>query len=333
MTLTQIRYLLAIVDAELNISLAATRVHATQPGISRQLKLLEEELGFQVFERRGKSLERTTAAGVRLIERARIILGEVRNVEAIAANHRRETRGVLRVATTQTLGRFVLPPALQRLRARFPNVQLRLHPGGEDECLAMLARDEIDLALVSTEGERPSSGLAIPLFFWNRTLVALPDHLFAVRRDPITLADVALVPLIAADVATHADYKIGRTFREHGLEPNIICTARDADTIKTFVRLGLGVGLIAEMALLKSDEDLVDLGAGHLFARCTTWAVLRSDRIQRDYLFELLRELSPGLPRDEVHRVLAGERDIELSGNVSHWRDMNPTDSSRKARI
>lgn len=321
MTLTQLRYLLAIVDAQLNISLAARRVNATQPGLSRQLKSIEDELGFQVFVRRGKSLEQLTRSGAELIERVRVILGEIHNIEAIAANHRQESRGLLRIAATQALGRFVLPPALGRLRARFGGVQVRLHPGGEAECLGMLDRDQIDLALVSTEGERPACDVAIPLFFWNRAAVALKGHPFATTQP--TLADLAQVPLIAAESLTDWHRKLGRAFHERGLTPNITCTARDADTIKTFVRLGLGVGLLAEMALTREDGDLIDLDAGHLFPTCITWAIVRGDRVQRDYMFELLHELAPSLPRERVRDILAGERDHDLTGTIAHWRDMH----------
>jgi DNA-binding transcriptional LysR family regulator len=323
MTLTQLRYLLAIVDANLNISLAATRVNATQPGLSRQIKGLEEELGFQIFVRHGKSLSQLTASGAEMVERARVILGEVRNIDIIAANHRRDSRGVLRVAMTQTLGRFVLPPALHRLRARFAGVQVRLRPGGEQECLAMLERDEIDLALVSTEGEWPAGDVAIPLFHWRRAVIATAAHPLAAASSPVTLAALAQHPLIGAESAAHALYKIGRVFHAHGLVPTISCTARDADTIKTFVRLDLGIGIVAEMALTPEDADLVDLRAGDLFPTCTTWAVLRADRIQRDYLFELLRELTPFLPIQDIQQIMAGARDVDLTGKVRSWRSLS----------
>ncbi|MBC2666074.1 LysR family transcriptional regulator [Novosphingobium flavum] len=319
MTLNQLRTLLAIADAELNISLAAARLNATQPALSRQLRQIEEELGFQVFVRHGKSLAQITRAGGEVLARARAVLGEVRNIEALAANHRRETRGTLRVATTQALGRFVLPAALGRLRARFGAVQLRLRPGGGEECLDLLERDEIDLALVSTEGERPAGDVALPLFRWNRALVALPGHPLAGGNAPLSLTQIAQYPLIAADTATQADFKMGRAFREAGIEPNIACTARDADTIKTFVRLDLGIGIVAEMALTPEDEDLVRLPAAHVFPGCITWAILRSDRIQRDYVFELLRELAPTLSREEIDRVIHGERGLDLTSRIAHW--------------
>lgn len=322
MTLNQLRYLLAIVDANFNISLAAARTNATQPGISRQLKLIEEELGFRVFARKGKNLQRLTRAGEELIARARAIVGEIRNIETLAANHREETRGLLRLAATQTLGRYVLPSALLRLRARFGGVQVRLRPGGQDECLDLLDRDEIDLALVSTEGSRPPGDVAIPLFHWNRAVIAPRTSALAARAGKLTLAELAALPLVAADAATHSQYKVGRVFHDAGLVPNIACTARDADTIKAFVRLDLGTGIVAEMALLPADDDLVDLGGSALFPLCTTWAILRSDRIQRDYLFELLRELAPMLPREDILALIEGAEPDDLTAKVLHWRMM-----------
>lgn len=322
MKLSQLRYLLAIVDSGLNISVAALRLNATQPGISRQLKQMEDELGFQVFVRKGKALAQLTGAGAALVERARLILGEVHNIEAIAANHRHETRGTLRIAATQALGRFVLPPALGRLRARFGNLQFRLRPGGgEQECVDLLERDEIDLALISTEGERPAQDLAIPLFRWNRAFIAGRGHALCARAGALTLADIAAFPLIAAETATDLNHKVGRAFHAEGLSPDIACTARDADTIKTLVRLELGLGLVAEMALTPEDRDLVDLAAGHLLPSCITWAVLRHDRIQRDYVSELISDLAPGLSREDVRRAVRGDALGELIDRIRWWRE------------
>ncbi|RVU03233.1 LysR family transcriptional regulator [Novosphingobium umbonatum] len=307
MNLAQMRSLLAIMDADCNISLAASRLNATQPALSRQLKQLEEELGFQIFLRRGKSLGQPTPSGAAVLGHARKLLGEMANIETLAANHRRETRGLMRIAATQTLGRFVLPPALRRLKRRFADLQFRLHPGGEGECIAMLERDEIDLALVSTEGERPAAFAAIPLFSWQRVLVVPAAHSWAMRERPVTLAELADVPLVAAETITRHDYKLGRSFHAAGLHPTIACTARDADTMKTFVRMDLGVGVMAEMALTEQDADLIALPTGHLFPGCITWALLRGDRIQRDFIFELLRELAPTLSIEAIDKALQGD--------------------------
>jgi LysR family cys regulon transcriptional activator len=323
MTLNQLRCLLAIAECDLNISMAARQLNTTQPAVSRQLKQIEEELGFQVFMRRGKSLVRPTGSGVPLLERARAILGEVRNIDAIAANHRNETRGTLRVAATQALGRFVLPPALERLRRRFEGVRFRLRPGDGAECLELLGRDEIDLGLVSTEGERPPCDIAIPLFTWRRAVIAPCDHPLAREtartEQPLTLARLAEFPLIAAETATDPRTKLGRAFHLAGLEPDIVCTARDADTILTFVRNGFGVGLIAEMALAGSNDDLADLGGRDLFPLCTTWAILRADRIQRDYVFELLKALAPGLDQARIDQIMAGDGRASPADEAGRW--------------
>ena len=324
MTLTQLRCLVAIVDANRNMSVAAMRMGATQPGLSRQLRQIEDELGFQIFVRRGKALDRVTANGTALIERARAILGEVRNIDVLAANHRGDTRGTLRIAATQALSRFVLPPALDQLRARFDEVRFRLRPGDEDECLAMLARDEIDLGLVSTEGERPPCAVAIPLFRWERALIVPRNHVLVTAALPLTLEMIAEHPIIAAESATNPQTKLGRAFHAQNLTPDIVCTARDADSIKTFVRRGFGVGLVAEMALTQDDDDLADLDGRGLFPRCITWAILRPDRIQRDYVFELLRTLAPTLSGDSIDRMIGGMSDPESAAYIPSWDALRP---------
>jgi len=320
MTLIQLRYLVAIVDAKLNIGVAATRVNATQPGISKQLKQIEDELGFQVFIRKGKRLESTTDGGGAVIERARVILAEIENIRAVAANHVNQTRGQLRIATTQTQIRFVLPPALSRLKARYPDVSARLTPASEPEALAMLDRDQADLAIVSTIGARPSGEIALPLYRWQRMLITPRNHPLTVLTRPLTLADLAVTPLVTYESALQPDSSVSQAFQAKKLTPNFACTTRDADTIKTCVRSGLGVGIVAEMALGPVDVDLIQRPADDLFATCTTWLVLRRDRVHRNYLFELLGVLAPHLARDQIHAALHGAFDEALPAQAPAWR-------------
>ncbi|WP_157515337.1 LysR family transcriptional regulator, partial [Luteimonas abyssi] len=162
MTLSQLRYLVAIVDAGLNITLAAERVHATQPGLSKQLKQLEDELGFQLFVRRGRNLERIAPAGVPVVEHARRVLAEVANIRAYAANERGEHRGRLALATTHTQARYVLPTVIAAIRRAFPQVDVDLQAASDADVLQRLAQADADLALISTAGEVPEHGLAVP---------------------------------------------------------------------------------------------------------------------------------------------------------------------------
>ena len=169
MTLTQLRYLVAIADAELNITLAATRVHATQPGLSKQLKQLEDELGFLLFVRKGRSLESVTPAGEEVINRARSVLAEANNIRTYAANQRRESHGQLILTTTHTQARFVLPPAVARIKLAYPQVSVHLQQAAESDALDLLSQGDADIAIISTAGGEPSTGIAVPLYRWRRS--------------------------------------------------------------------------------------------------------------------------------------------------------------------
>jgi Transcriptional regulator len=176
MTLTQLRYLVAIADAELNITLAATRVHATQPGLSKQLKQLEDELGFLLFVRKGRSLESVTPAGVEVIARARAVLAEANNIRTYAANQRRESQGQLVLTTTHTQARFVLPPAVARIKQAYPQVSVHLQQAAESDALDLLSQGDADIAVVSTAGSEPGAGIAIPLYRWRRLVLVPKGH-------------------------------------------------------------------------------------------------------------------------------------------------------------
>jgi LysR family transcriptional regulator, cys regulon transcriptional activator len=199
MTLVQLRYLVAIADAGLNITLAAQHVHATQPGLSKQLKQLEDELGFRLFTRKGKSLDAVTHAGRQVLERARIILAEAANIRAIAANLRHEAHGQLRIATTHTQARFALPAALAAFNLAYPQVTVHLQPGRDADVLALLEAGRVDMAVISTAGAPPTVGIALPAYRWHRVVLAPSDHALAGRSRPPTLAELATLPLISYD--------------------------------------------------------------------------------------------------------------------------------------
>lgn len=307
MTLTQLRYVVAIADAGLNITLAADHVHATQPGLSKQLKQLEDELGFQLFARKGRSLDSITPQGAQVILRARIIIAEAVNIRSIAANLRSDDQGELSIATTHTQARFVLPGAVGALKRRYPEVSVHLKQHGDAQVMDLLERGQVDLAIVSTAGEPPADGLAVPLFRWHRAVIAPRDHpLGELGRAP-TIVEIARYPLVSYESSMRPDSSLRRAFVDAGLLPNFACTARDADLIKTYVRAGLGVGVLAQMAMTAEDEvDLRQFEAGSLFPECTTWLVLRRDRVLRDYAIALVELVAPQIDGRELRRVLAG---------------------------
>ena len=307
MTLTQLRYLVAIADSGLNITLAAEKVHATQPGLSKQLKQLEDELGFLLFQRKGRSLEAITPAGQDVLAHARRVLAEAGNIRAYAANERGEKHGRLTLVTTHTQARFVLPPAIAHLARKFPDVSIHLQPASEGEVLNALAQGQADFAVVSTAGEIPQGGLAVPLYRWRRQVLVPAAHALAKLQRAPTLAELADQPLISYESTNKPESSLRRAFAAAGLEPQIAMTARDADLIKTYVRAGLGVGLLAEMAVSPRDDgDLRALPAPAAVPECTSWAVLPRERVLRDYALELLLALAPQLDRADLKRAVAG---------------------------
>ncbi|MEI7037033.1 LysR substrate-binding domain-containing protein [Fulvimonas yonginensis] len=321
MTLVQLRYLVAIADAGLNITLAAERVHATQPGLSKQLKQLEDELGFRLFVRKGKSLDAVTQAGREVLERARTILAEAANIRAIAANLRNETQGELRIATTHTQARFALPAPIAALSLAYPQVSVHLQPGQDTDVLNQLEAGRVDLAVISTAGAPPATGIALPAYRWHRVVVAPAGHALARRGLPPTLAELAAQPLISYDSSLRPESSLRHAFETAGLQPLIAMTAGDADLIKTYVRAGLGIGVLAEMAILGTDADLQVLPADHLFPQCTTWIVLRRETVLREYVLEFIARFAPHLDRREVVRALAMDAPPPAWAHVPHWRE------------
>ncbi|AJQ82372.1 LysR family transcriptional regulator [Xanthomonas oryzae pv. oryzae] len=308
MTLTQLRYLVAIADAELNITLAAGRVHATQPGLSKQLKQLEDELGFLLFVRKGRSLDGATPAGVEVIERARAVLSEVNNIRTYAANQRRESQGQLTLTTTHTQARFVLPPAVAQIKNAYPQVSVHLQQAAESAALDLLGQGDADIAVVSTAGGEPSAGIAVPLYRWRRLVVVPRGHALDHPRTAPDMHALSEHPLISYDSSTRPGSSLQRAFAQMGLEPSIALTALDADLIKTYVRAGLGVGLVAEMAVNAFDKDLRAWPAPAPIAECIAWAVLPRDRVLRDYALDLVHVLAPQIDKRDLRRVLDGNQ-------------------------
>lgn len=312
MTLTQLRYLVAIADSGFNITQAAERVHATQPGLSKQLKQLEDELGFQLFLRKGRSLEGVAPAGVRVIEHARKILAEAANIRSYAANERGEHVGRLLLATTHTQARYVLPPVIAAIKREFPQVSVDLQAAGDAEVLQKLAHDDADLALISSAGAVPTGGLAVPLYRWRRVLLVPSAHPLASLGRAPTLAELARHPLISYESSTNADSSLQRTFASAGVAPQVAMTARDANLIKTYVRAGLGAGLLAEMAIgSREDADLRLLPAPEALPECITWAVIPRGRVLREYALALLHALAPQIDRRDLRRVLEGNLEAD----------------------
>lgn len=319
MTLTQLRYLVAIADSGLNITMAAERVNGTQPGLSKQIKQLEDELGFSLFIRGARSLESMTQAGEMVVEHARLLLMQAKNIKALAANLRKDDDGELRIATTHTQARYALPMALTAFNKQFPDIAVHLTPGSDIESLSRLDRDEADIAVISTAGRQPPPGyIALPLYRWDRIILTSRSHPLAQSLTPIGLEDLSPYPLVSYESSKSPESSLRQAFDAKNLAVNMAMTARDSDLIKTYVRAGFGVGIVAEMAYGRDDGDLMRIDADELLPQCTTWLLLRKDRLLRNFTLSLVQRLIPGLHADDMQRLLRQE--IPVTIDAPHWR-------------
>ncbi|MDH3612581.1 MAG: HTH-type transcriptional regulator CysB [Gammaproteobacteria bacterium] len=314
MKLQQLKYLLAIVDNGLNITAAAEKLYTSQPGVSKQLKLLEEELGLQLFVRKGKSLGGITAAGQQVIDRARLILQEVDNIRSLASDYYREEEGVLSIATTHTQARYVLPDVIREFRDRYPQVSLNLHQGTSEQIADMVTANEVDFAIATGSHELFSDLLLIPSYHWDRKIIVPKGHELAALDRKLTLKDLAAHPLVTYVFSFGGQSSLKRAFADQGLEPDVVFTARDADVIKTYVRMGLGVGIIASMADDCNDQrDLAAVDAEGLFPRSTTWIGFRRDIVLRRFMMDFVQLFAPHISKDQLEqtRHVRSQADID----------------------
>lgn len=303
MKLQQLRYLAAVVQNDLNITAAAGKLGATQSAISKQLKLLEEELGFDVFARSGRTLTRVTQPGERVIGHALKMLREAQNIYGLSEDLREDARGSLSIGTTHTQARYVLPPIIQKFRHRYPNVQFHLHQGTSEQIAAMADIDLIDFAMATDSHELFARYVLLPCYQWNRRIIVPVGHPLTLIERP-SLQDLASFPIVTYVFSFSGRSSLHRAFAEAGLTANVALTARDADVIKTYVRVGLGVGIVADVALdPRQDRGLVAIDASHLFSVHTTWIGFARDRLLRGYMYDLLALIAPHLDRDRIDRA------------------------------
>ncbi len=314
MKLQQLKYLLAIVDNGLNITAAAERMYTSQPGVSKQLKLLEEELGMQLFSRKGKSLGGITPAGHQVIDRARIIMREVENIRNLASDYFQEEEGSLSIATTHTQARYVLPEIVAEFRKRFPNVGLNLHQGTSEQIADMVAANDIDFAIATGSTDLFTDLMLVPSYRWDRSIVVPKEHELTNLERKITLQDLAAFPLVTYVFSFGGQSSLKRAFAEEGLEPDVVFTARDADVIKTYVRMGLGVGIVASMAADCDDKkDLEVINAEGLFPRSTTWIGYKKDTVLRRYMVDFIQLFASHVTSEQLDdiRRASSQADID----------------------
>ena len=307
MKLQQLRYICEVARRGLNVTTAAERLFTAQSGISTQIRLLEEELNTQIFERHGKRLTGITQAGESIITMAERILTETDNIRQVAEQLNDETKGTLSIATTHTQAYHALPEVIARFSEDYPDVKLRIHQGNAQQIYDMLLSRTADVAVTTATRNMPNELVMLPYREWNLSVITPPDHPLANEAN-LTLEMLAKFPLITYDNEVAGRSAVNQAFTEAGLLTNIALTALDSDIIKKYVKLGLGVGLIGETALDDSeDSNLAVMPAGHLFRPSTSCVCVHRGRHLRGYVYAFITHITPQLTEDAVEGILRWE--------------------------
>lgn len=305
MKLQQLKYVREITRRGLNVSAAANALHASQPGVSNQVQQLEDELGLKIFERHGKRLTGLTPVGRSVVDMADRVLLDVENIRQLAADSKNDQLGTLSIGTTHTQARYALPKAIKTFSQHYPHVHLNMVQGTPTEIAEMAALGKVDIA-IATEGLSQFESLAIlPCYDWNRTIVTPPNHPLLAERK-LTLEAISQYPILTYVMGFTGRAQQDEAFTDRGLQPNVVFTATDADVIKTYVELDLGVGIIASMAFdTLKDAPLKALNASHLFKASTTHLGIKRGSYLRGYSYAFIEYLAPHLTRKVVEQAIA----------------------------
>jgi LysR family cys regulon transcriptional activator len=305
MKLQQLRYLCEVANQGLNLSKAAEILHTSQPGISKQIRLLENELGVDIFVRNGKRVVETTPPGRAILEIAERMLRDAKNLKQVGEEFANEASGSLTIATTHTQARYALPSAIKHFTARYPKVRLVLRQGNPTQIAELVTSGVADIAIATEAIELFSELVMLPCYQWNRCVI-VPSRHPLLKLEELTLEAIAEHPIITYDFAFTGRSKINQAFDAKGLVPNVVLTAIDADVIKTYVELGLGIGILAQMAFEPSrDRHLRAIDASHLFEPSTTRIGISRNSYLRKYVYDFIEMFAPHLDRTTVGAAMA----------------------------
>jgi len=313
MNLHQFRFVQEAVRRNLNLTEAAKALHTSQPGVSKAIIELEEELGIEIFTRHGKRLKRVTEPGQHVLESIAIIMREVGNLKRIGEQYSAQDSGTLSIATTHTQARYVLPMPVAKLRETYPKVNISLHQGSPDQVARMVIEETAELGMATESLSNYPELITLPCYEWQHVLVLPSNHPLA-KKERLTLEEIAAEPLITYHPSFTGRSRIDGAFAQRHLEPRIALEAIDSDVIKTYVRLGLGVGIVAEMAVsATTDSDLVTRPLGQLLGQNVTRIALKRGAYLRDFVYHFASLLSDRLDRDLIIKAMTGHvNDYEL---------------------
>ena len=312
MKLQQLRYIWEVASHNLNVSTTAESLFTSQPGISKQIRMLEDELGVQIFHRSGKHLTEITPAGKQIINITGDILDKVANIKQIAQEYKDKDKGELSIATTHTQARYVLPAVIKQFIGRYPDVSLHMHQGTPVQISELASKGQVDFAIATEALELFDNLIMMPCYRWNRSVIVRHDHPLGTHKK-LTLKALAEYPIVTYVFGFTGRSQLDQAFNTAGLKPRVVFTATDADVIKTYVRLGLGVGIVASMAYDPSiDSSLVALDASHLFEPSTTKIGFRRGTYLRSYMYDFISLFAPHLTRGIVDAAIKAVSKEEL---------------------
>ena len=313
MNLQQLRFFNEIVRRGLKITDAANALYTSQPGISKQIKLLEEELGIEIFVRNGKRIVAITEPGKAVLSIAQRMLHDAENLKQVASEFHSQDSGNLTIATTHTQARYILPRVVKRFIRLYPKVKLGLHQGNPTQIAEQVLNGEADVAIATESLTLYDDLITLPCYEWHHCVVVPPKHPLldevnaksGIPGARLTLAQIAQYPIITYDFAFSGRGKINDAFDKAGIEPNIALTAIDADVIKTYVELGLGIGILAEIAFIpERDRHLRMIEAKHLFKPNTTRIAIRKNEYLRGYTYDFIGLFAPHLTREIIAKAM-----------------------------
>ena len=310
MNLHQLRFVREAVRQNYNLTEAAKALYTSQPGVSKAIIELEEELGVDIFARHGKRIRGLTETGRAVLKSVELIMQEIDGLKRIGKEFAAQDSGSFTIATTHTQARYSLPKVVQAFTQRFPKVRLSLLQGNPKQVSEMVLKDQADLA-IATESITSVDGLVtIPCYQWEHVVVVPPEHSL-LKSKSVTLEEIAAFPLITYDSAFTGRAKIDHAFSLRGLHPDVLLEAIDADVIKTYVELGLGVGIIAGMAFdPERDKNLRAISVGHLFGTNVSRVAMKQGAYLRSYVYTFIELLAPTLNRKLIDQVMSGEKDM-----------------------
>jgi len=304
MKLQQLRYIVEVLNNNLNVSATAEALFTSQPGISKQVRMLEDELGIQIFGRSGKHLTHVSSAGQEVINIAQEILSKVEGIKAVAREHTQPDEGKLRIATTHTQARYALPDMIQGFIKKYAKVSLHMSQGTPAQISDAAAKGDADFAIATESLHLYNDLVMLPCYHWNRSIIVRKDHPLA-RKQGITIQDIAKYSLVTYVFGFTGRSELDAAFEKAGATPKIAFTATDADVIKTYVELELGIGIIASMAFDSAkDSPLKAIDVSHLFKPSTTHMGIRRGHFLRAYSYSFIEHLAPHLTREVVEKAI-----------------------------